>query len=524
MSEPAKDVASEQSANVDVETAQVELIPPRYWWLKRLSILAIVVFVALVCLRWWWGWEANRRLEALIEHYHGAGQLVYAEEFDAELDAVPDDQNAAVLLERAMASVVSATQSGVQFTDFPYDPENLETNMPAARELMDANASVLDLVRQARNRPRAAWSSPIRGSFANPGSSLYSQQRNLAKLLWFSTSYDFLTGNHAEVVESFRDYLAFNEAIQAHPTLISNLIAWACHDLCFSLIEDFGSDLQVEGRQANSGAEARTATRAGVESLIEELLLEEGPRDALASCFLGERASQLEMIDYFGNGTLGPNVVHLSLAAHVWLSVSSFLYEPALKLEAIHGMRYCTAFSGLAAAPNWPMASRNLPKVNTPTSLPGLSAIECESRVVSLQKFFNTLARRRMAAIALAIRLYELDRGERPESLSDLVSDYLSEVPADPFASDGTTIRYIRDGEHPRLYSIGEDERDDGGVQKLRANGRIDFTHIDIIFYLDGKPKQGETGSKVKSPQAIEDDPNGVNDEGQSNESQGPQT
>jgi hypothetical protein len=42
--------------------------------------------------------------------------------------------------------------------------------------------------------------------------------------------------------------------------------------------------------------------------------------------------------------------------------------------------------------------------------------------------------------INLAARAYELDKGKPPESLADLVPDYLKAVPQDPFT--GTNMIY----------------------------------------------------------------------------------
>ena len=82
----------------EVALPYISLVPKRYRWLKRLMILCGALLVGLVLLRWWWGFEANRRLQAQIEQYRAAGQPVYVSEFDAELDAVPDEENAALLL------------------------------------------------------------------------------------------------------------------------------------------------------------------------------------------------------------------------------------------------------------------------------------------------------------------------------------------------------------------------------------------------------------------------------------------
>ncbi len=108
-----------------------------------------------------------------------------------------------------------------------------------------------------------------------------------------------------------------------------------------------------------------------------------------------------------------------------------------------------------------------------------------QSRFVFLH--FSYLAQRRMAAIALAIRLYEIDHGHRPVELAELVPDYLDEVPADPMAPDGATFRYLPEAEIPVLYSIGENGVDDGGlVWDENRKEYVRYDRRDLVFLLDG--------------------------------------
>jgi hypothetical protein len=69
----------------------------------------------------------------------------------------------------------------------------------------------------------------------------------------------------------------------------------------------------------------------------------------------------------------------------------------------------------------------------------------------------------RMAHAALAIERYRLDHGALPETLDDLVPDYLDTVPEDAF--DGAPIRYRRTEPGYVLYSVYTDLKDDGGVK-----------------------------------------------------------
>lgn len=61
--------------------------------------------------------------------------------------------------------------------------------------------------------------------------------------------------------------------------------------------------------------------------------------------------------------------------------------------------------------------------------------------------------------VLLAMRVFEMEKGRLPETLEELVPEYLDAVPADDF--DGEPLRY--DPEKRIIYSVGENLLDDGG-------------------------------------------------------------
>jgi hypothetical protein len=71
--------------------------------------------------------------------------------------------------------------------------------------------------------------------------------------------------------------------------------------------------------------------------------------------------------------------------------------------------------------------------------------------------------------------------------LANLVPDYLNELPADPFAADGATFHYLPHDDRPRLYSVGPDGVDSGGMVRLGPDGDWYKEDMDIAFSLDGK-------------------------------------
>lgn len=77
----------------------------------------------------------------------------------------------------------------------------------------------------------------------------------------------------------------------------------------------------------------------------------------------------------------------------------------------------------------------------------------------------------RLVAIELALKAFSTDSGTWPESLSDLVPAYLPSVPIDPFNESHGTFGYTREDNGYRLYSVGANRTDEGGVEPQRGDG-----------------------------------------------------
>lgn len=84
----------------------------------------------------------------------------------------------------------------------------------------------------------------------------------------------------------------------------------------------------------------------------------------------------------------------------------------------------------------------------------------------------------RSARTALSVQRYRLKYNKLPDSLDDLVPDYLESVPLDPF--DGKELRYKKLDKGFVVYSIGKDQKDDGGKEdpKDKSDSTYDITFI----------------------------------------------
>lgn len=82
--------------------------------------------------------------------------------------------------------------------------------------------------------------------------------------------------------------------------------------------------------------------------------------------------------------------------------------------------------------------------------------------------------------LLVALKCYKLDYGQLPETLDELVPEFIDRMPIDDF--DGKPLRYSK--EKKIIYSVGSDLKDDGGptveeIDKHRDSRQIQTFHED---------------------------------------------
>ncbi len=462
-------------------------IPPRYWWLKRLTLAGGCLVVGLVLLRLAWGWEVNRRLAAEIARYRAAGQPVYSHDFDKAVRAVPDADNAAILYGQAIKALTPGQDVRVTQDQFSLRPALFYEAADSAAQFVEANRQALDLLHQARTRSAVAWANQL-STHRTPGASA----RGLLRLLWFAASQQRTSGDCAACVRTSHDGIALAAAIEAKPDILAAASGWAGYSLMFSLIEDMGIDLRIarDADAPTSGTAIRPADRAEVEQLLATLLDERASRAASVNAMYGERGVILDTANDIATtgipGWDGPPLWDRVVATAGGRSV--------LLTDVTRQLQIITAGADALAADDWTEAQERLgpadsaPPGGTSVVRPftcgqlGMSRSEIR-RLVEID--FQMLARRRMAAAALAILLFETDHGRPPATLGELVPDYVATLPVDPFSPAHDAIRYRPDAPRPALYSVGADGKDDGGPH----DGQPLYPAVDIVFYLQGSDR-----------------------------------
>jgi hypothetical protein len=88
--------------------------------------------------------------------------------------------------------------------------------------------------------------------------------------------------------------------------------------------------------------------------------------------------------------------------------------------------------------------------------------------------------------VACALERYHLAHGEYPESLDTLAPQFVTKIPHDIINGQPLHYRRTDDGRFV-LYSIGWDEKDDGGKIFLTSNGTVDQKKGDWVWQYPQK-------------------------------------
>ncbi|MBN2563732.1 MAG: hypothetical protein JXQ75_22675 [Phycisphaerae bacterium] len=465
---------------------------------RRMIVIAALCVAALIGVRLWWGYEAGRRLQAEIDQYHAAGQPILVADY-APPPNTPDELNAAVVYGQASAAIVRQTDAAVSFDDAIGDPRVCAAYPDDVRTILEANGETLKLIRQARDLPEADWGIRFTSPLINIMLPSLTPHRELARIASLAAALQHQQGNHAAAIETLLDIhaMAAKLGVEGNATLITHLVTIAVDSLAVARLEEITPTLVVVGTRIDGQPVAHPATREQTQALLRTLLDDQAMRSSWRNGMYAERASELDCVLLVIDGNLTVGFLTGSGPGALGGPGVPRLVRPVFELDAVRMIRHVTQVCEAGLAPDWSKAQEiaRTSEPSVPQNLTDkLSHIMSNLLMPSLQRaltlHFRIMAERRMAATALAIRLYELDHRGRPASLDELVPNYLEALPQDPFAAGGRTFGYKPDASPPILYSVGSDGLDDAGEFALRQSGIVDTDQKDIPYFLNGdRPK-----------------------------------
>ncbi len=399
-------------------------------------------------------WE--RRFEAKVAELRAAGQPVTFEEVLARREHIPDEENSALILLRAFEEMERAEPEYREaVVEALVDASRLGTRpSEQARQIIGSrlttNASVLQRIHQAAAFARGAY--PVTAG-RNP---YETDLPHLTPLRAAARLCALSAGFHA----------AAGQAEEAHRDLWAGLrLGASIGDSPFMIL---------------SGLVRVAADSIFVSGLQRSLALCELPVKRLS--FLRE-----EMARESGSLSLRPALLCERAFAH-WLFTSGILMS-----ELDGGWGYVYSY-----VPGWwwqdalfwfSIADRQLAVADMP---PRRRVREARKLAEHVERQLRRHARRywisamitpalgrvleegvkaevrlHVARTALAAEEWRLTHGRWPDSLEQLVPEFLDAVPEDPFSD--TRIQYKRTGTGVVVYSVGPDGQDDGGTSLEEA-------------------------------------------------------
>jgi hypothetical protein len=488
-------IASRRGENAGM-SGDTPPIPKRWWWTKRLVPLFAAFWIATIAARIWWGRYAESQLQAVRDEIAARGEPL--EWSDLAPPPVPDEQNAAVLYRKALQvpiepscacleRIAEALSEGgrrplISVWDLVDRPELRRRFRGEIRALLDQSREAFSLVRRARSRPRCNWNIDFSTPGGCEGMVPLKSLRWLGRLLCLAAVTAHDAGDDAADLGYLRDVLAMAESMASMQTMLAYLVRLDIHERAYLTLERITPDLRVG---SGGGAVAVDEVRSLIADLLDDCALREG----LTQAVIGERSRTYDTLERMRklDAALEEDFAPVRYPREVqWLL--RFAAGPMLMLEEARVVRYCTRYVESSGQLSYPTAMEKAPAPQSPLGpnvLAQAIAATCTSSFEQLLAIgFRRMSQRRMAGVALAIRLYEIEQGRRPEELSELVPRYMRELPGDPFAADGRTFGYLPQAPQALLYSLGEKGRDD---RETYLSGVTSCWDEKRVHFLDGE-------------------------------------
>ena len=421
--------------------------------------------------------DAVHRLDEQVAAYKAAGEPIEPRDFEST-GSISETENAAIELRKSGAAVDSNVLNFDAFEALPAKIPFSESDAATIDAMVAAHVKAIEHLDAAMTRREVDWQVEMKSPVLDIQMKYLGQLSNLAKLLHRRALLAHQRQDEAGTIADVNRLVFLSRAIDRNPFLISNLVSLGAMVAAADVSQQIAPTLRI-----GAGESAVTAQQVAqlIGALLDDAPAKEGQRRAL----LCERMFALDSVRSVMDGMLDisqwtkdppPGMTEAELRAQLLASP----HEDALLM-----MRHVTdVIAAVDAARNWPTLKRTFPARPDGMTPPQhwLAAILLPRLQRSQEVHFRAMTDRRLAAIALAARSHATEHnGGLPDTLSDLVPQYLFAVPLDPMA-EGRTLNYRA----TMIYSVGLDGTDDGGDAKTaNTNPAQDrWKARDVVVYL----------------------------------------
>lgn len=444
-------------------------------------ILFIVLFLGLSQLQRHF---TQQKIDAKLAAIRAQGLPISLVELNTFYEAVPDEENAALLLNQVSRHIVNwpyyDTHIGISRTSLLYATNPITPQAKAAlSNLISSNQPALKLIHKATDRSRFRY--PLDFT-QDPAASInhWGEMKKLVQLLRLESLNHFAEDRKVKALNSVRASLFVIRSMDGEPVQSSLHAQYACAAIALSGLEEL--------------LQRADFTAADLQSLQDDIHTLENSLD-ITRVLHGTRAYTLGSWP-----TLASSVAARSgyAIATPFGSFPAFVQRRAWQMYEQGGhkeadlLNFLDLYEEILAIAKLPsqealVASQNLEKQLKASLKPSMNMIKTTSELSLLLQIFPKqaalLAVLRNAQTALAVERFRLENNRLPDGLGEIIPQYLSAAPIDPFTGHPLQYRFTEHGF--RVYCFGEDGQDDGGLTRLEKSYS---ENDDLVFKLERQP------------------------------------
>jgi hypothetical protein len=413
----------------------------------------ICVFILLALL--WFGFRiaAVRALNAEMDALRAAGEPVTWEEVLDSIEPIPDEENAALLLQPHLSrmSAWSGSPAGgllVARSGVALGTRRNDETVRLMRICVGDERATLEALHDAAGRRRGCWLMDAGTATSRYTMLQLAGTRSAARLLSVEAELRANEGDGHGVALSVRAGYRLAALLNEAPSLSGAFSRVACAAICVGAAEQALGVTEIPARDL---------------AMLREEFAAEAEQRAPPKALRGERAELLRQTTTRRRELFG---LHgRSRAAYFVHCLTPGVAEMDARFGLIH-------ISRLIDLQNLPPRER---LAGTETLV---DEVDLAARGRKVRAYFYTTAgffrgalrwsnafmraelRMQIARTALAVEQFRMERRQWPEKLTDLVPDYLDAVPQDWFAPVGTPLSYMRTPVGVRVWARGRDNAD----------------------------------------------------------------
>ena len=456
-------------------------------WFRSHPTLSILLAVAAIftATHFFLNWKAERRWQAYVNEGRARGVKFDLTEFAPP--KIPDEENFAALpmmraimqpgaknplaLTKGQLPSVGSPEKGKRFDwrewqrYFKDEGFISATTDSAPRDVLLALERFdpqLQEWREWRTRPRCQFDLDLQAGYAMPVPHL-GLLKKAPEIFALRMRAHLALGDSAAACEDFRDGFQAYRALAEEPTAASAFVKMAVLKTLISSAADALID-----RSWSETDLRRIDAELGAVQIRKDYQLAEASERAFCNgfCDLIREAGFRKRVQLWFGGIKTKLTWESGLVASL---PSRVFRDNQLRInQHFDELDAKVSSDGARFAPD-----RETP--NSPENLRGLDTyyyfLHLAFRPLferGMNQFISTQTLVDQFRIAMALERFRMARGAHPETLSQLVPNFMLELPRDTFSGEPMIYRRT-EGDRFFLYSVGRDKNDDGGTKKTDA-------------------------------------------------------